>query len=145
MNMTKNWIVVAESSRARLYAMKNLNTPLVELEDLSHPEGRLPASELKSDRTARVFRGRGMEHHPVEPHVDPKRHEAMTFAKQIADRLDLARAKGEFEGVMLIAPPEFLGVLRDSLSAPTAKCVVKSLNKNLIHLGEAEIREHLVE
>jgi len=141
--MAKNWIVVAESSRARLFAMENPRTALREVEDFSHPEGRMPAHELKSDRTARVFRGRGRERHPVEPNVDPKRQEAINFASQIADRLDLARAQGEFEGVVLIAPPEFLGLLRDALSTTTAKCVVKSIDKNLVQLSESEIREKL--
>ena len=119
--------------------------PLCELEDLSHPEGRLPTRELKSDRTARLFRGRGQDHHPVEPNVDPKRQEALYFAKQISERLEDARARGAFEELVLIAAPAFLGILRGHLSEATLlKHVAKTIDKNLVQLSTAEIREYLI-
>jgi len=75
----------------------------------------------------------------------PKRHEAELFAKRIADRLELVRAKGEWEQLILIATPEFLGVLRQQLSAKVAKLVSKTIDKNLVQKTEAEIRQYLFE
>jgi protein required for attachment to host cells len=142
--MVKRWIVVAESSRARIFTMEGALAPLRELEDLSHPEARLPGRELKSDRSARVFRGRGQENHPGEPNVEPKQQEAIQFARQISERLEQARTKGELEGLVLIAPPAFLGLLRQNLSAATEKHLVKSIDKNLVQMSEREIREYVV-
>ena len=141
--MVKRWIVVAESSRARIFTMEGALAPLRELEDLSHPEARLPGRELKSDRT-RVFRGRGQENHPGEPNVEPKQQEAIQFARQISERLEQARTKGEFEGLVLIAPPAFLGLLRQNLSAATEKHLIKSIDKNLVQMSEREIRAYVV-
>lgn len=142
--MSKKWIVVAENSRARIFAMEGPHAPLRELEDLSHPESRLPVRELKSDRTPRLFRGRGRDHHPVQPNVDPKQQEALYFAKQVSDRLEEARTKGEFEELVLIASPAFLGMLRGHLSNATLRCVAKTIDKNLVQLSEAELRGYLV-
>ena len=142
--MVKRWIVVAESSRARIFTMEGALAPLRELEGLSHPEARLPGRELKSDRSARVFRGRGQENHPGEPNVEPKQQEAIQFARQISERLEQARTKGELEELVLIAPPAFLGLLRQNLSAATEKHLVKSIDKNLVQMSEREIREYVV-
>ena len=142
--MVKRWIVVAESSRARIFTMEGALAPMHELEDLSHPEARLPGRELKSDRSARVFRGRGQENHPGEPNVEPKQQEAIQFARQISERLEQARTKGELEELVLIAPPAFLGLLRQNLSAATEKHLIKSIDKNLVQMSEREIREYVV-
>jgi protein required for attachment to host cells len=142
--MVKRWIVVAESSRARIFTMEGALAPLRELEDLSHPEARLPGRELKSDRSARVFRGRGQENHPGEPNVEPKQQEAIQFARQISERLEQARTKGELEELVLIAPPAFLGLLRQNLSAATEKHLAKSIDKNLVQMSEREIRAYVI-
>ncbi len=141
--MQKKWVVVAESSRARIFETMGFNQPLREIQDLAHPEGRLPARELKSDRPARIVRGRRQEHHQVSPQVEPKRQEAILFARQIADCLESAAVKGEYEELILIAAPEFLGVLRESLSPVAEKRVVKTVNKNIVHQDEAAIREYV--
>jgi protein required for attachment to host cells len=142
--MVKRWIVVAESSRARIFTMEGALAPLRELEDLSHPAARLPGRELRSDRSARVSRGRGQENHPGEPNVEPKQQEAIQFARQISERLEQARTKGELEELVLIAPPAFLGLLRQNLSAATEKHLAKSIDKNLVQMSEREIREYVV-
>jgi len=50
---------------------------------------------------------------------------------------------GEFDELVLVAPPAFLGLLRDNLSANAMKRVVQSIDKNLAQLDEAQIREHV--
>ena len=68
--MWKTWVVVAESSRAKIYGMKNLRTPLVELDDLIHPEGRLHARDLTSSRPGRAYDISGRGRHAMEVDVD---------------------------------------------------------------------------
>jgi protein required for attachment to host cells len=143
MTMTKTWVVTAESSRARIFAVENRISPLRELEDIVHTEGRSPEQEMISDRPGRAFDSVGEGRHAMEKQIEPKRHEAGMFAKRIAERLDLARVKGECEQLVLIAAPEFLGVLRQNLTANTAKLVGKTIDKNLVQKTEAEIRQYL--
>ena len=143
--MSKTWVVTAESSRARIFAIENRISPLRELEDIAHAEGRARDQDLVSDRPGRAVDRTGETRHAMERQVDPKRHEAELFAKRIAERLELARGKGECEQLILIAAPEFLGVLRQHLSANTAKLVNKTIDKNLVQKTEAEIRQYLFE
>lgn len=141
--MTKTWIIVAESSRARIFVTDNPRTPMDEVADIVHPEGRLRAQDPRSDRPTRVFDSKGQGRHAVESEVKPRHQEAINFARRIADRIEDARVSGEFDELVLVAPPTFLGLLRDNLSANAMKRVVQSINKNLAQLDEAQIREHV--
>ncbi|MCI0401497.1 MAG: host attachment protein [Gammaproteobacteria bacterium] len=143
--MLKTWVVVAESSRAKIYAMNSPRVPLVELEDLVHPEGRLHGRNLTSSRPGRAFDSAGEGRHAMEANVDPKQQEAINFAKRIGERLEGARTQGDFERLILVAPPAFLGLLRKNLSGLTMRRVTKEIAKNLVRADEAAIRNHLTE
>jgi protein required for attachment to host cells len=141
--MSKIWVVVAESSRARILAVENRVSPLREVEDLMHPEARVKEQNLISDRPGRMLNSSTEGQHLFEEPTDPRQHEARIFAKRVADRLDQARVKGECGQIVLIAAPEFLGMLRQELNSQTMKLVGKTLDKNLIHKTEQEIRSYL--
>ena len=74
----------------------------------------------------------------MEEEVSLKQHEAILFAREISDRLELARARGEFDELTLVAAPAFLGLLRENLNAATRKLVVRTIDKNLVQRSEAE-------
>ena len=144
-DMWKAWVVVAESSRAKIYGMRNLRTPLVELDDLVHPEGRLHARDLTSSRPGRAYDRVGQGRHAMEVDVGPKDQEAINFAKRIAGQLESARTEGNFESLILVGSPAFLGLMRKHLSHPTMKQVIMEVDKNLVRSDEAVIRKHLME
>jgi protein required for attachment to host cells len=141
--MITTWVVVAESSRAKLFAWDKPSAPLRELEDLTHPESRLHEQELTTDLPGRAFDSAGEGRHAMGQVVSPKQEEAVRFAKTIGDRLESGRVEGCFEKLILVAAPQFLGLLRDSLSDNTKKLVVKEINKNLVQHDAAEIRSRL--
>lgn len=142
--MTKTWILAAESSRAVIYALESRVKPLTEVESLAHPEGRDLEQDMTSDRPGRAFDTTGLGgRHAMGKEVDPKRHEAQLFAKRLADRLDQGRIHGKFDQLMLVAPPAFLGLLRERLNDQTLKLVSQSLDKNLVQAGEQSIRDNL--
>jgi protein required for attachment to host cells len=130
--MSQKWVVVADQSRARIFAMDSPSAPLREIEDLLHPAGRQRAQELKSDRPPRLFRGKGEASHPVDTKVDVKEQEAINFARRIADRIERARTQAELTQLVVIAPPDFLGVLRAALSPSAMKHLVQTIDKNLV-------------
>lgn len=142
--MAKTWILAADSSRAIIYAVESRVKPLREVDALVHPEGRELEQDMTSDRPGRAFDTTGLGgRHAMGKEVDPKRHEAQLFAKRLADRVDQGRTHGEFEQLILVAPPAFLGQLRDSLNDQVLKLVSQSLDKNLVQAGEQSIRQHL--
>ncbi|AAU93248.1 MULTISPECIES: host attachment protein [Methylococcus] len=141
--MFKTWVVAAESSRARIFAIDNRLNPLKEIDDLVHAEGRAKEQDLTSDRPGRMLNSSTEGRHDYEKPQDAKQHEAQVFAKRVADRLEQARVNGDCLSLILIAAPEFLGLLRQALSGPTAKLVSKTLDKNLVQKTEQEIRSYI--
>ncbi len=141
--MDKTWVLVADSARARLYTMPDRRGALREREDFVHPESRLHDQELTSDLPGRTFDSAGQGRHAMSDAMSPKKHEAVTFAKALARHLESERVNGHLDELIVIAPPAFLGLLRDELSESCEKLVVETISKNLVKETTESIRDHL--
>jgi protein required for attachment to host cells len=140
--MDPTWIVVAESSRARIFALHGLTTPLQELEDMVNPAARTAEHELVSDRPGRTMDSTGRRHAKQSP-VSPREQVALGFARQLAEHLEQGRTHGKFDCLILAAAPEFLGLLRKNLTEATRQKIRKEIHKNLVREDEKAIREYL--
>ena len=143
--MSNIWVVVAESASATIYSANKPASSLRKLQSLSHPESRMHEQELTSDLPGRTFDSHGNNRHAMGSPVEPKKEEAIRFAKEVIDTLETARSKQRFGKLYMVAPPEFLGLLRAHLSAPLASLVTQEINKNLTALKPAELRKQLPE
>jgi protein required for attachment to host cells len=143
--MAATWVLVADKTRARFFVAESPIGTIEEIETLAHPESRLHETDLTSDLPGRAFDSGGQGRHAMGSMVGPKQQEAHVFAKQIGDRLDAARAKGSFARLVIVAPPAFLGLIREHLNGQTSKLVTSEIAKNLARMPPAEIRGHLPE
>jgi len=141
--MCATCVVVAESSRARVFEMINPGTPMEELVDMVHPESRIHEQKLTSDRPGRTFDRHGQGHHAMEKEVGAREQEIIVFAGEIAKYLQLKCGKDKYERLIIIAAPEFLGHLRKKLGVETKQQLVKEVDKNVVQCDEAEIRKYL--
>jgi protein required for attachment to host cells len=137
------WIVIADASRSRILQREKLNGPLVEVEG-SRVEQQVPrSSEIGDDRPGRTMVSGGAVRHAYSPRTDPHREAKRDFINDLARRLDEDLAAGLFDKLILIAPPQALGDLREALSAPVASRVVGELHKDLTKVPDHEIPTHL--
>jgi len=143
--MEPTWIVVAESSRARIFALHGLMTPLQELEDLVNPAAREAEHNLVSDRPGRTTDSSGGQRHAKQAQVSPREQVALTFAREIADRVEQGRTHDRFAHLVIAGAPAFLGLLRRSLSEATRQKIRKEIHKNLVREDEKAIRDCLRE
>lgn len=141
--MKSNWVVVAESARARIFAVSDTGGKLREIADLSHPESRLHDRELSSDLPGRSFDSHGQGRHGMEPATDPKERHAQAFAVEIARHLEQGRNEGGFDSLVLVAPPKFLGLLRSELDKVTRSTVIGELDKNLLEADLKTLARHV--
>lgn len=142
--MKKKWVVVAESSRARIFAVESRASPLREVDDMVNTASRLNGHELVSDDVGRTFDSHGQGgRHAMEPRTEPKETEVMHFAHDLGERLESARRVGDYNDLVLISSPGFLGKLKQHLGTVTQKQISQTINKNLIHKTESEIRNYL--
>ena len=143
--MAKVWVLVADSTVARIFSAASPIGPLEELETMSHPEGRLREQDLVTDHSGRTFDSAGHGRHGKEPQISHKTQGVIRFAGDVASRLESGRNQGEYDAVALVAEPSFLGMLRDKLSTHTRSRVQLEIGKNLTRLEARDIRKHLPE
>ena len=137
------WVVVAESSRARIFILDGLQSPLREVEDLVNPEGRAHERDLTSDRPGRTIDSTGQKRHSKQPPISPKEQRVLNFARTVAERIEHARTQGAFHRLILVAAPAFLGLLRGNLADVTRQCIAREVHKNLVRKDEQTIRKSL--
>jgi protein required for attachment to host cells len=143
--MTRTWVVVADSAMARVFVVPGNGDPMRELEAFAHPEARLAERELTSDLPGRVSGGHGSAHHALQSRVGPKEQQTIDFARLLAERIESGRTAHEFERLVLVASPAFLGRLRAALDDPTRRLVDGELDLDLTRLPPDEIRRRLPE
>ena len=141
--MAKTWVVVADSSGARILMAEKPAAGLSEVDSLEHPEGRLHEQELTSDLPGRAFDSGGEGRHAMGSPVEPKKQEVIKFAKRVAEHLESGRAAGRFSRLYVNAPPAFLGQLRNHFSSSLERTIQGTIDKNLVSMDETAIRAQL--
>jgi protein required for attachment to host cells len=144
-------VVVADQAEARFYDIEAVGGTLSCVGQLSDPDAHLHDRDLKSDRPGRVFdhaptgmhRRGAVAHHSTGGEETPRRHEALAFASRIAQSLESARNAHEFDRLVVIAGPRFMGMLRASMSKPLNELIVVEVLKDLMHENEEAIRTYL--
>ena len=138
----RTWILLADAASARLYASGERPGDWTLLRELQHPESRMRPSGLLSDKPGRVKQSTGSRA-AMEPHTPRKKVEAERFAREIAQALDESVVSGACERLVLVAPPAFLGVLRDKLPPRVAARVTDVIEKDYLHLDQPTLKKRL--
>ena len=136
--MNTIWILVANQAEAQIYSS---NITLVDT--LTHPEGSIHTRELISDAPGRVHDRMGSARHSVESDTGVKEEGRRRFVKEMVDRLEVARLKGNFNQLVLLAAPAVLGVIRKTLNGGLERTVVKEIPKDVIGQGVDKIQVQL--
>jgi protein required for attachment to host cells len=143
--MAKTWILVAHEAGARVFENQGPGKGLDLIEQIDHAEGRERDSELASDRPGRSFRKNSGDPRraAIPPSEGPRDRAVANFARDMAHKLRQGRVRNQYQRLVLVAPPRFLGLLRSSLDGPTSQLVVGSLHKDLASTKEAELIKHI--
>ena len=141
--MSRIRIVVADQAEAIFYDAPSLDARPHEVCRISDPIARQHDRDLASDRPGRSYESVGGARHAIERENDPRWQEAVRFARRISCRLDDALQKGEFEELIVVAGPPFLGLMRSELSRPARERVVHEIRKDLVHGPVEALRRHL--
>jgi protein required for attachment to host cells len=141
----QTWILVADSARARAVAWTGRNNPLVAIEGVELSYQHQHSRDMMSERPGRVHESSGTTRHAIEPRSDPARQAERHFAWSVVQALEDRLAKHEFDRLVLVAGPTMLGDLRAELSPKLRATIHGELAKDLTHLANAELKQHLAE
>lgn len=121
-----HWLLVGDSTRAKIFAL-HLH-PLHIVQVASDDIGGLDTivQNLASDT-----------------HGNAQRHRKETFAHQIADVLNKAALNGQFQDLILVAPPVALGDIRKMIGPAVEKTIVLEIHKEWTKLGRDDLLDHL--
>ncbi len=137
-----DWVVVCDGRKWLILQNKGDAT----LPNLVTREERTgvnpPTREQGSDRPGRARASVGSARSAVgqTDWHDQAEHDFLTA---LAQRLDKAALAGEVRGIVLVAPPRALGMIRPQLSAAAAKLVHGEVDKDYAGMPVAEIEKRL--
>lgn len=143
------WILIADASRARLFQYDGFGTALALLKEWTHPESRAKNHDLVTDRPGRVAQSHGGPHpghgsrSGMEPHTSPVQIEHERFARELQDELSRGLDRHACNRFILVANPEFLGMLRHVADVQVLKRIASTLDKDYTMLPIKELQRHL--
>jgi protein required for attachment to host cells len=141
--MTTTRVLVAHDAGARTFENRGPGKGLIKLGEVEFEDGRRHSGELDSDRPGRAFDRAGQGRHAYESHDDARHHAVGHFARELAHELAHDFHRGAFHQLVLVAPPRFLGVLRDALDHKLVRVLVGTVCKDLPRASAAELCDHV--
>lgn len=140
----KNWIMIADAARAAIFVPHVIGKELETVREFSHPQSRAKNADLLTDRSSQVQHARFAQFAPaMTAPTEPKMLEAEEFARTLAHELKRASDGHEFDRIALVAPPHFLGLLREALDEQVALKLVASLPADLTRIERHQLWPHL--
>jgi protein required for attachment to host cells len=137
-----DWVVVCDGAKALIF--ENAGDPdLINLITKEAVEAENPStSEQGADRPGRVHQSVGSSRSSVEQ-TDWHDRAEQSFLRDLAARLDRAVESGTMKGIVLVAAPRAMGVLRPELSPRVAKAIRGEVSKDYTGMPVDQIEKHL--
>ncbi len=139
---TRDWVVVCDGRKALI--CRNTgdemfpNLKVIEERAIENP----PTAEQGTERPGRVQESASSERSAVgqtDWHDEAER----SFLKDLAERLHAAATAGEVGGLILVAPPRALGMIRPVLSAAVTGIVRAEIDKDYVNMPIGDIEKQL--
>ena len=120
----RTWILVADAARARLFETTSVTEVWQLIEDFQNPQGRAKSRDFRAapDGDSGDLQGTEgtLRRSAMEP-LSIKKVEAERFARALSLEIDRGLTAGRYDRLILVAPPEFLGMLRAHISPAAQK------------------------
>jgi len=135
-------ILACSATDARFWRATARFGPWSLIDSMHHPAGAAREQDIAADRPGRAFDSFGKGRHAMSAAESGREHEIRRFAKDVAELVNSKIASGDLAHLVLIAPPRFLGYLRQDLSDMASRAVRVAAPKNLTHLEADEIKRY---
>jgi protein required for attachment to host cells len=134
-----SWLVVADSEHARIYVNNYAAEKKINLfREYTDKDLHKKTSDLVIGEQGDFSAGTHVES------SNPKFLHSNVFANALAKRLEHFRTDHAFQKLLLVAPPAFLGMLKEHLSKEMHKIAV-TVEKDYTHDNEEKLLKHLAD
>ena len=133
------WVVLVDARNASVVVNRGPGKGIAVLEDKAWSAE--PAIGFSSEP--------GVGHSSAGPGIsavdqgDPQEHADQVFAKEIAQDLESALARKDFDRLVMVSGPHMLGVMRKALTPAVRGLVVGEIAKDLSDLPLDRLQTHL--
>jgi protein required for attachment to host cells len=135
-------IVIADGAHARFVRPAANGEPHT-VSTLDSAMAHKRSSDIGSDHPGAAFHSQSTAHHAYQPRHDLHELAETEFAHFLAGEIDAAFARGEFQQLVLAAPPRTLNAIREKLDAGTARAIIGTLGKELMKTPDHALATHL--
>ncbi len=143
MRKVKTWILVADGAVAQVYETEAGANDLVAVPGGEFAAANLPSREIDADRPGQGFDRAGYGQRRKQPRTDSHRHAKAQFAHHLAEFLQREQQRQAFDSLVIVAPAKTLGDLREALAPNVKKLVKAELSKDLVHIHQRDLPQHL--
>ena len=143
MKKARLWYVIADGGRARFVARDD-DGAFRTVQSFVSTELHARSRDLGRDRPARVMESATAGRSAIEPRRDLKEAAKEDFIKVVAEEIEAGHGRGQFDKLVLVAPPGVLTELKKALSKPIAKMIASDLQKDLTKVPDHDLGAHLV-
>lgn len=138
------WILVANTTSALLWKSRGSGSDLEIEQKFEHPEGRLKNLDLVSDAGGRTITPEGRGSRPTtEWGTSPREVEIEKFARKIVHALSSGLLEKKFDRLLVAAPPDFMGKIREVLDTKLKEKLVTTVVRDYTTLSAKDLREKL--
>jgi protein required for attachment to host cells len=142
--MQTTWVLICDAASARAFEILDDGPAWQPVGAWHHAESREKTSELTGDRMGRGSPLGGSAHHnALVPASSPKQTEKNHFGHELVTMLDQAMRAHRFTRWALVAPPQFLGMIKNELTPELNKHLVVSVDKDFVHLDVPDLIDRL--
>ncbi|MBI1861531.1 MAG: host attachment protein [Deltaproteobacteria bacterium] len=147
------WIVVAHRSLAQVFEHSERRSGLKMVREFPYPKGRMKGKDLLSDRPGRSFdshskaRGghqTGGPRHSMSSRESPANQGITVLSERVANWLETARQKSQYDELILVAEPHFLGRLKSHFSRQTTRLITEEREKDYSWLKRPQLESRLL-
>lgn len=137
------WFVVADGARLRIVRRDRATGAFRTISEARSKTARRRSSDLGTDRPGRVIESASSARHATGERRSLQREAKRSFAGAVADEINEAGHRGEFDALVLVAPTRVLGDIRRHLATDVAAKVVRDVAKDLTRVPDADLASHL--
>jgi protein required for attachment to host cells len=134
-------VLVADEREVNFFDAKSAVAPLQMCGTMVNESATLRDRELETDRGGSSMNRGAPGKHGIDGERSSKRHFMELFARNVARAVDDARARNEFDRLVIVAGPRMLGLLRDALPESTRSIVAAEIPKDFVHADPSVIRD----
>lgn len=138
------WLLLCDGAKALVLRnegnIEQLNLVPIDIE-LEH---HAPTRELGTDRPGRVYQSEGGSRSAMQE-TDWHNQAEEGFVSHVAERFKAIVTGQNVDGIVLVAPPRVLGMLRKHLDPSMRTTVIAEVAKDLLKFSVSEIERYLSE